>query len=53
MPVSLVLGSLAGGMTYADMRLEYDLTDEDIRAALEYAAELVEEERHISLPAAP
>jgi hypothetical protein len=32
MPVALVLGSLAGGMTYADLKREYDLTEEDIRA---------------------
>jgi uncharacterized protein (DUF433 family) len=53
MPVSLVLGSLAGGMSYADLRREYDLTDEDIRAAMAYAAELVDEERHVPLPSRP
>lgn len=51
MPVSFILGSLAGGMSYADMKREYDLTEEDIRAAMAYAAEMVEEERHVALRA--
>lgn len=33
-PVDLVLGKLAGGMTYDDVIAEYDLTREDILAAL-------------------
>jgi len=37
MPVSLVLGSLAGGMSPEDIQREYDLTLEDIRAALRFA----------------
>jgi len=40
--VAIVLGSLAGGMTFAEIQLEYDITDEDIRAALKYAAGLVQ-----------
>ena len=50
-PVSIILGSLAGGMTYDDVRREYDVSVEDIRAAMAWAAELVEEERHHALPA--
>jgi uncharacterized protein (DUF433 family) len=34
LPVSLVHGSLAGGTGFEELRREYDLTDEDIRAAL-------------------
>jgi len=33
MPVSLIVGGLAGGMTFEQLRQEYDLTAEDIRAA--------------------
>ena len=36
LPVSLVIGSLAGGMTSEELRQEYDLTTEDIRAALKF-----------------
>ena len=50
-PVAIILGSLAGGMTYEEVRNEYDVSIEDIRAAMSYAAELVEEERHHVLPA--
>jgi len=38
-PVSIILGSLAGGMTYDDVRREYDVSVEDIRAAMAWAAE--------------
>lgn len=37
-PVDLVLGKLAGGMTYEEVMAEYDLTKEDILAVLDYAA---------------
>ena len=37
-PVDLVLGKLAGGMTYEEVMSEYDLTKEDILAVLDYAA---------------
>lgn len=40
-PVSIVLGSLAGGMSKEEVVREYDVTAEDIEAALVYAAELV------------
>jgi uncharacterized protein (DUF433 family) len=32
-PVTTVVGSLAGGMTFEEIQCEYDLTAEDIRAA--------------------
>lgn len=41
-PVDLVLGKLAGGMTYEEVMSEYELSKEDILAALDYAA------KHIS-----
>lgn len=43
-PVDLVLGKLAGGMTYEAIMAEYDILKEDILAVLDYAAKLVAEE---------
>jgi uncharacterized protein (DUF433 family) len=40
-PVSVVIGSLAGGMTKEEVGTEYGVSREDIDAALSYAAELV------------
>jgi len=50
-PVAIVVGSLAGGMSFEDVQREYGLTIEDIRAALKFAGELVEQEQHHPLPA--
>jgi uncharacterized protein (DUF433 family) len=36
-PVAIVVGSLAGGMSFEDVQREYD-----VRAALKFAGELVE-----------
>jgi uncharacterized protein (DUF433 family) len=36
-PVSLVLGQLAGGVTYDELQREYGLTAEHVHAALGYA----------------
>lgn len=49
-PVSIVVGSLAGGMTFEEVQREYDLTIEDIRAALKFAGDLVDQEQHHPLP---
>jgi uncharacterized protein (DUF433 family) len=46
MPVALVVGSLAGGMSFDEVEREYDLSIDDIRAALKFAGELVEQEQH-------
>ncbi len=43
-PVDMVLGKLAGGMTYDEVMSEYDLVREDILAVLEYAAKHLSEE---------
>ncbi|MBM4461071.1 MAG: DUF433 domain-containing protein [Chloroflexi bacterium] len=43
-PVARIVGGLAGGMTMAEVVDEYGVTSEDVRAALGYAAALVEEE---------
>ena len=41
-PVSVILGSLADNMTYAEIQQAYpQLQTEDIRAALAYAAEVL------------
>ena len=51
-PVAMIVGSLADGMTMAQIREAYpQLTEEDIRAALAYAAELTQQEVLVSLPA--
>lgn len=44
-PVDLILGKLAGGMTYEEVMAEYDLVREDILAALRYAAKSLAEEK--------
>jgi len=43
-PVDLVVGKIAGGMTTAEVCKEYVLTKEQVLAALQYAAKLVSEE---------
>ena len=53
MPVSLVVGSLAGGMSFEEVEREYGLTRENIQAALKFAGDLVDQEQHHPLaPAA-
>ncbi len=49
-PVARILGGLAGGMTFDDICREFDVSAEDIRAAIQYAEELVEQETHHPLP---
>lgn len=49
-PVVRILGGLAGGMTFDEICREYDVTVEDIRSAIKYAEELVEQETHHPLP---
>ena len=49
-PVSRILGSLAGGMTRGEIVEEYGVTTDDIAAALEFATELVDEEQFHALP---
>lgn len=41
MPVSFVIGSLAGGMSFEEIEREYALTRDDIRAALKFGDKLV------------
>ena len=51
LPVTVVVGSLAGGMTFEEVQREYDLTADDIRAALKFVADLAEQESFHPLPA--
>jgi uncharacterized protein (DUF433 family) len=45
-PVARVVGYLAGGMSFEDVQRDFDLTVEDVRAALDYAAEILNHEQH-------
>lgn len=51
-PVTVVVGGLAGGMTFDEIEREYDISAADIRAALKFVAELAEQESFHPLPAA-
>jgi len=44
-PVEVILGSLAAGMSYEEVQREYDVRREDILAALEYASKVISEEK--------
>jgi uncharacterized protein (DUF433 family) len=48
-PVARLVGGLAGGMTIAEVMGEYGVSNEDVCAALSYAAALVEDEIVYSL----
>lgn len=50
-PLVRVLGGLAGGMSEEEILREYDLEREDLEAVYRYAAELIDLERILSLPA--
>ena len=51
-PITIVIGSLAGGMTFEEIQREYDITADDIRAALRFVGDLAEQESFHPLPAA-
>ncbi|MDE2150335.1 MAG: DUF433 domain-containing protein [Gammaproteobacteria bacterium] len=51
-PVAIVVGSLASGMSFDEVEHEYDLTAADIRAALGFAQARLSEESFHALPAA-
>lgn len=49
-PVELVLGKLAGGMSYDELCAEYEITRENVLAALDYAARMVAlEQVHVAV----
>ena len=51
-PVQLILGHLAAGDSIEDVTEAYDLTAEQVRAALGYAADRVGAERVYAVPGA-
>ena len=51
-PVTMIVGSLADGMTPQEVQEQYpQLTDEDIRASLAYAADVIHQDVLAPLPA--
>ncbi len=50
-PVARIVGGLAGGMSKEQVMKEYEISEEDILAALAYAAQLIETEVFHPLPA--
>jgi len=50
-PVTRIVGGLAGGMTVEEIQQEYGVAAEDVRAALEFANQIIEQEEHHALPA--
>ncbi len=51
-PVARIVGGLAGGMTQEEVMREYEVSEEDVLAALNYAAQLIETEAFHPLPVA-
>lgn len=51
-PVSRIVGALSAGADFAEIREDYGLQDDDIMAALAYAAKVLEETEVHILPAA-
>ena len=49
-PVQVIVGALAGGDTIEDVCTGYEVTEEDVRAALSYAAGVLGQERLHALP---
>jgi uncharacterized protein (DUF433 family) len=49
-PVARIIAELAGGMTREEVMREYEITAEDIAAALAYVADLVEADEFHPLP---
>jgi uncharacterized protein (DUF433 family) len=49
-PITRIVGGLAGGMTKEEIMQEYDLKEEDIKAALEYVTELIDAQEFHPLP---
>jgi uncharacterized protein (DUF433 family) len=48
-PVALLVGKLAGGMTVEEVAREYDLQREDVLAALSYATRLLNDEQVLAI----
>ncbi len=52
LPITRIIGGLAGGMSKEEIIKEYEITEEDIKAALDYANELIEKEEFHPIPTA-
>ena len=50
-PVTRIVGGLAGGMTVEEIIREYDIDEQDVLAALSFAAELINSQSFHPLPA--
>jgi len=50
-PVARIISELAGGMAKEEVMREYEITADDVAAALAYAADLVEADEFHPLPA--
>lgn len=48
-PVAVVVGKLAGGMSAGEVAEEYELAREDVLAALSYATRLLNEEQVLAI----
>ena len=48
-PMHVLVGGMAGGMTVEEVCASYRVTPEDVRAALSYAAEVLSEERSLGV----
>ena len=44
-PVDIILGSIAGGMSIEEVAKEYGIKKEDVLAAIEYAAKLMVQQK--------
>jgi uncharacterized protein (DUF433 family) len=49
-PVARIVGGLAGGMSKEEVIREYEISEEDVLAALSYAAQLIETDVFHPLP---
>ncbi|MFZ5864154.1 MAG: DUF433 domain-containing protein [Nitrospirota bacterium] len=49
-PVQVIVGALAGGMSRDEICREYRITDADIQAALAYAAQALADEKVHAIP---
>ena len=49
-PVARILEGLGGGMSIQEVMGEYEITQEDVRAALSFAGDLIEKEEFHPLP---
>ncbi len=48
-PITRILGGLSGGMSKEEIMHEYNISEDDISAALEYASELIDAEQYYLL----